>query len=422
MNEEPWFNADWISSLKLRAGWGRVGNQAVSPYQTLSNYTSIQYPDHSPGNESNFIVGVKPSNMSNESLKWETTEQTNIGIDFKVNKNRFSFTLDLYNKNTYDLLQTISVPAATGFSTSWVNLGTINNRGIEFTFDAAVIRKKNLTWNIFGNISRNTNKIVSLGLPSTDGMAPYFFGRDIGNSNYCKTPVNIFMEGYPMGLFYGIRTNGLVPEGYTGPGVEEGTRMPAGGILYVDRNKNGYIDSGNEDKTIIGDPNPDFTYGFGTNFSWKNFSLDVTFVGSYGNDVANINLLQETDVSRTNSNIRKEAFYDSWTPSNPDAKYPSVDVYTSGETKLFTDRCIEDGSYLRLSNVAIGYNFNFKRKSSFVKSLNLSLNASNLALFTNYSGYDPEVSSYGSDVKRMGVDYGSYPPARSYALNVKLSF
>lgn len=422
LNEEPWFNASWISSLKLRAGWGRVGNQALAPYQTLSNYGSIKYPDHTPGNDASIIVGVVPSNLANKALKWETTQQSNVGIDFKVNRNRFSFTLDVYNKDTYDLLQTINVPATTGYSTMWVNLGTINNRGIEFSFDAAVIKNRNLTWNLFGNISHNKNTIVSLGLPSAEGKAPYFYGKDIGNANYCKTAVNIFMEGMPVGLFYGIETEGIVQEGQVGPGVEEGQSMPAGGVKYVDRNGNGYVDSGDEDKTFIGDPNPDFTYGFGTGLIWKNLSVDVTFVGSYGNDIANINLIQETDVSRTNSNIRREAFHDSWSESNPGGKYPKIGVYSSAETKLFTDRCVEDGSYLRLANVSVGYDFRFAKKNSFVKSLNLSLNASNLALFTSYSGYDPEVSSYGRDIKRMGVDYGSYPSARSLALNVKLTF
>lgn len=420
INEEPWFTTSKISQLKLRMGWGQVGNQAVSPYQTLSNYGNILYGDHSPGNSNYNIVGVIPVNLANPDLKWETTQQSNIGIDFKLNRNRFSFTLDLYNKDTYDLLQTISVPATTGYSSMWVNLGHINNRGIEFTFDASLIKKRKLEWSVFGNISRNVNRIVSLGLPSTDGKPTYFYGSEIGNSKYCKTAVNIFIEGQPMGLFYGIETDGLVQEGDTGPGMTEGTRMPEGGVKYVDRNNNGYVDT--DDRTVIGDPNPDFIYGFGTNLTWKNLSFDMSFSGSYGNDIANLNLIQETDVSRTNQNIRSAAFYDSYTSENKDAKYPKIGVYDSSETQLFTDRFVEDGSYLRLSNVSVGYNFPMQKKKSFVKNINLSLNAGNLFFITKYSGYDPEVNSYGGDIKKMGVDYGSYPSARSYALNVKFTF
>lgn len=422
VNEEPWFSSNGISTLKLRIGWGQVGNSAVAPYQTLSNYSSISYPDHTPGNESMNIVGVVPVNLANTDLKWETTQQSNIGIDFKLNRNRFSFTLDMYNKDTYDLLQTINVPATTGYSSMWVNLGHINNRGIEFSFDAALIKRKGFEWNVYGNISHNSNRIVSLGLPSADGEVPFFYGKDIGNANYCKTSVNIFIEGQPMGLFYGIETDGIVPAGEAGPGLSEGTTIPEGGIRYVDRNGNGYIESSDADKTVIGDPNPDFIYGFGTDIQWKNFSLGISFTGSYGNDIANINLIQETDVSRFTQNIRREAFYDSWTADNQDARYPKVGVYESAETRLFTDRCIEDGSYLRLANVSLGYSFPMERKKTFVKGINLSFNAGNLLLFTKYSGYDPEVSSFGSDVTRMGVDYGSYPSARSFALNVKLTF
>lgn len=422
LNEEPWFDVRAVSMLKLRAGWGRVGNQAVSAYQTLSNYTTANYPDHTPGNENHIIKAITPSNLANTDLKWETTEQWNAGIDLKLNRNRLSFILDVYDKNTFDLLQAVTVPATTGFSSMWVNLGTINNRGIEFSFDATLLKKNGLNWNVFGNISHNENKIVSIGLPSVEGKAPYFLGSSIGSSNYCKTPVNIFMEGQPMGLFYGLETDGIVQEGETGPGLTAGTVMAPGGIKYIDHNGNGYVDSGEEDKVVIGDPNPDFTFGFGSSLNWRNFTLDLQFEGSYGNDIANINLLQEEDLSRTTMNIRREAFEGSWSPANPDGKYPKIGCYEATETRYFTDRQVEDGSYLRLADLSLSYSIPKKKIKGAVKGIEFSLAATNVFLITRYRGFDPDVSSYGNNIMKMGVDYGSYPSARTYSAGVKMTF
>ena len=421
VNEEPWFRFDGISMLKLRAGWGRVGNQAVASYQTLSNYSSVEYPDHTPGNTSTIIKGIVPSNLANPDLKWETTEQFNAGIDLKLNKNRLSITLDVYDKNNYDLLQTVSVPATTGFSTMWINLGTINNRGVELSVESLLLKRGDFRWSVFGNLAHNRNRIVKIGLPASEGMAPYFMGRTIGNANYCKTPINIFMEGEPMGVFYGLKTDGIVGDGETGPGLTEGTVMAPGGIKYIDKNGNGYVDTGMEDKQIIGDPNPDFTYGFGTSLTWKGFSLDMQFDGVQGNDIANINLIQETDLSRTQMNIRRKAFRESWSSANPNGRYPAIGVYSTAETKFFSDRFVEDGSYLRLSDISLSYKIPL-RKKSFVKSIDLSVSASNLLLITKYSGFDPEVNSFGSDMMKMGVDYGSYPSARSFATGIKMTF
>ncbi len=420
-NEEPWFTFDKIAVLKLRAGWGRVGNQAIASYQTLSNYSSVQYPDHTPSNESTIVRGIVPANLANPNLKWETTEQWNAGLDFKLNRNRLSLSLDVYDKNTYDLLQTVTVPATTGFSTMWINLGTVNNRGIELSAESEIIKTGAFRWSVFGNIAHNKNRIVKIGLPTSGGMAPYFMGETVGNANYCKTPINIFMEGYPMGVFFGLATDGIVQEGETAPGLTENTTMAPGGIKYIDKNGNGYVDTGLEDKQIIGDPNPDFTYGFGSSLKWKNLSLDIQFDGVYGNDIANINLIQETDLSRTQMNVRKEAFYGRWTPGNTNGNYPAIGVYTTAETKFFSDRFVEDGSYLRLSDITFTYSLPF-RKGAAVKSADISLSASNLLLFTKYSGYDPEVNSFGSNMMKMGIDYGSYPSARTISLGLKMTF
>lgn len=421
INEEPWFNIDKIAGLKLRAGWGRVGNQAIASYQTLSNYSSVYYPDHTPGNEKKVTIGLIPVNLANKGLKWETTQQYNAGLDFRYNRNLFSFSIDFYLKDTFDLLQCLPVPATTGYDTMWTNIGSIRNKGVEFSFEVNPVKTKNVQWTIFGNISRNVNKITEIGIPVSGKEAPHFFGADIGNANYCKTPVNIFVEGKPMGLFYGIRTNGIIGEGETGPGLTKDMPLGPGSIRYVDKNNDGVIDF--EDRDFIGDPNPDFTYGFGTNFSWKNLSLDVQFEGNQGNDIANLNLIQEWDISRRRSNIRSEAFLNAWTPENPNTTFPKLGCYVVEEDKFFTDRHVQDGSYLRLSTVSISYTVPIKKKTAkFVKGLSIALTGNNLLCFTKYNGWDPNVSVYGSNMMKMGVDFASYPAARTVALDVKLNF
>lgn len=420
INKERWFKVRDISTFKVRLGWGRVGKQAVSPYQTMANYNSTYYPDHSEGNEKGGIIGVVPANLANPSLKWETTQQANAGIDLKFLKNRYSITVDVYDKNTFDLLQSVSIPSTAGFDKMWMNMGTINNRGIEMSFDAQIISKRKIKWDLYGNISHNRNKIISIGLPSSDGEAPYFLGETIGTGDYCQTPVNIFVEGQAMGLFYGIKTDGIVQIGETGPGLALGQKAEPGAVKYVDVDGNGFIDL--QDRQIIGDPNPDFTYGFGTSLSLYNFTFDLQFTGVYGNDIANINLIQENDVSHIGMNIRTKAFRNAWTPECPNNEYPALDKYTIAENKLFTSRCIEDGSFLRLESVSLGYNVPIKRKTNIVKSLNVSLSGNNLFVFTKYSGWDPDVNVYGSNILKYGCDNGSYPRAWSVSLDLKIKF
>jgi len=420
INEEPWFNFDKISTLKLRLGWGRVGNQALSSYQTLSNFNSVWFPDHTTGNEKMGIRGMVPSNLANPKLKWETTEQTNAGIDLRLNRNRLSFTIDVYNKNTFDLLQRANIPVSSGFTSMWMNIGSINNRGIECSIDAVLIKKRDINWSVFGNITHNKNKIVEIGIPSEGEGTPFFYGTTMGSGNYCATPVTIFVEGKPMGLLYGIKTEGIIQEGETGPGLNIENPYGPGQVKYVDYDGNGYIDLG--DRQILGDPNPDFTFGFGTSFTWKNLNLDIQFEGSYGNDIANLNLIQENDVSRLTANVRADAFYKAWTPSNTNTDYPALSGYSSLEDRFFTSRCIEDGSYLRLASVTLSYELHLRKKLHFIDTVNFALSGSNLLLFTNYKGWDPDVNTFGGDILKMGCDSGSYPRAKTISFDVKLKF
>ena len=433
MSEEKFMkNLNFISNLKLRAGWGMVGNQGLSPYQTLTTYSSMYTADpnsdYSVSPDGQFVIGIKPSIMSNRELKWETTEQYNVGLDLGLLDNRLNMTLDLYYKNTKDLLQQISIPPSTGFSSMWINRGNIENRGVEFSVDAYPVDNADFTWNVNANISFNRNKIGSIGLPAASHgniFASAFEGEEISNtSDYFKMPANIFIEGRPAGLFYGFRTNGIVTQEAIDKGLVptyRGQQLQPGDIWYLDTDESGNVDD--MDKEVIGDPNPSFTYGFSTSFRWKSLSLSMMFDGVYGNQIANGNLLPETNTSPTGNNlhnVRTEAYPGAWSESNQDARYPRLNR-TAGQTKDFTDRILENGSYMRLSAVTLSYQFNFKR-TSVVKNLGLSFTVRNAFTWSSYSGWDPEVSSFTNNALKVGVDWSSYPSSRAYVCGITMTF
>lgn len=433
LSEEPWFKADWVSMAKFRLGWGQVGNSGVSAYQIYSTYATKYYPDHADGNDAEYIVGLIPDNVANPGLKWETTRQWNAGLDLGFWDGRLALTLDLYDKDTYDLLQRKTVTTSSGFGSVWVNDGRIRNRGIELSVDATPVSIGDFEWNISGNISFNRNTITSLGASGDGGeifLSPgnkqncsYYYGAKIGNGNFLNSIVNIFIEGQPAGLFYGYKTDGIIQEGDTGiPITSGGNPMEPGSIKYRDLNENGYLDDG--DKTILGDPNPDFTYGLSTSFSWKGLSLSASIDGSYGNELTNVNLIQETKITTTTSsysNIRREAYLQAWTPENPDTWYPKLKGMGQEELKLMTDRWVEDASFLRISNVSLSYILPIP-KNKVVRNITLGVSGRNLYVFTKYSGWDPEVSSYGNSMERIGLDMGSYPTARTYSVDLKFTF
>ena len=426
-------NVDAISALKLRLGWGLVGNQGVSPYQTLTVYNSIWMAsptsDYTANPNGEYLIGIKPSLMSNSALKWETTEQYNIGLDLSMFHDRLNLTADLYQKYTKNLLQSISIPPSTGFSSMWVNRGEIDNKGLEISVDGIPVDTRDFSWTIGGNISFNRNKIADIGIPEAEWGALYgsaFLGSDIGNdATYFKMPANIYMKDQPFGMFYGFKTDGLVQQSDIDAGnlpTYRGVEFKPGDVKYLDTNKDGDITD--LDKTIIGNPNPKFTYGFNTSFIYRNWTLSATFYGVYGNQIVNGNLMQENDTNPANpgqniNNIRADAFYKAWTEDNTDTWYPRIRSTTKvGE---FTDRLIEDGSYLRISSVSLGYSLSFERVK-WIKGLDVSFTVRNPYVFTKYSGWDPDVSSYTNDSKRVGVDWGSYPSARAYVLGLVLTF
>ncbi len=434
LNEERWFNVPAISQFKLRVGWGLVGNQKMSSYATIPTFSSVRVADHSVGSESHSQVGVFLDGIANPNLRWETTDQFNAGLDMGFFKGRLSFSLDFYNKLTKDLLQQKQIARSSGFSTMWVNQGTIRNRGFEFSLNAVPVKTREVEWTIGGNISVNRNRIVAIGQDLQRGdiyLTPdnlqevnYFWGSTLRASTSSIAILNIFIEGQPLGQFYGLKSAGIVQQGEDWPGFGDGNKAAPGDVKYVDINGNGCIDD--DDRTIIGDPNPDFTFGFNTSLTWKGLTLTADFNGSFGNDIYNNNLSADlaTNVSSSSTlvnNIRADAYRNAWSPLNQGGTAPRLGY--SADLNYITDRYVEDGSYLRLARLSLSYKIPVKKNTtSFLKGFSVGFSCGNVFVATSYSGWDPEVNSFGADIRRMGVDVGSYPNTRSFTGDLKFTF
>lgn len=413
-NENFLKNADWISNLKLRAGWGQTGNQSIAAFATQNTYGTAEY---STGGGSN-LVGLAPSKIANPDLKWETTTQSNIGLDFSALDGRITFTADAYHKMTRDILQSMSTAASTGYDEIYVNRGSIQNDGLEFSLRAIPVSTRDFSWTIGGNISFNKNKIVELGLPLTKYGTEYYeayYGTNLSYHSAAGFPVNIFIKGKPVGMFWGYKTNGIFQSDEEAAGLTyNGNTLGAGDIAYVDTNEDGIINT--EDRVILGDPNPDFTYGLNTSFTYKSVSLSAQFFGSYGNQVVNANKLDNTN-TYYDYNILKEAYYEAWRADKPSTTYPKLGT----PLNELTDRMVEDGSFLRLSSLSLSWDVPIKRSNVF-KAIQLTVTGRNLFTWTKYTGYNPDVNSFSNDSKRIGIDYGSLPVTRSYSFTANFTF
>lgn len=424
-------DSETLSNLKLRLGYGQVGNQNIASYRTLPLFVRPN-SGLADANGAN-LIAVIPANLNNTDLQWETAIQYNAGIDFAFFNDRLTATVDAYYKTSADLLLNSDIPDSSGFDILTSNKGDIENRGIEVALNANIITKKDINWSVFANISMNKNKIGNLGtLPTAFGNLGNviaFTGTQVSGGTYFKQPANIFIEGREAGLFYGFKTQGIIrtneeltatPSG--NPLKYRGTAMRVGDVSFVDQNGDGDITD--DDKTIIGNPNPEFTFGFGSSFEYKNFSISTMFNGVYGSEIANGNSLELAYANNTTKNVLTEAYKDAFDAiSNPNGAYPNVGVggYGTNYTTEFNDRIVEDGSFLRLSYVTLAYNVPVE-KMRFVESLKLSFSGQNLWLLTKYSGFDPEVNSFSFDPTRAGIDWGSFPNQRTFTLGLIATF
>lgn len=409
-------NLKTFSSLTLRAGWGETGNQAIDPYQTFANYGNAFYAqaDNSTG------IAFIPVNIANPDLKWEATEQTNVGIDVGFFKGRLTATVDGYYKKTHDLLQEMALPTSTGYSIMLVNRGTISNKGIDLSVSGVPIAKKDINLTIGGNISFNRNKILYLGIPDApvflngkETMESYYIGDQVGNGSYFHCPANIFMVGQPIGMFWGWKTDGIYQA--DDPNILSG--FQPGDIKIQDLNEDGVIDI--NDETIIGNPNPKFTYGFNIDLTYKRFSLTMQAYGTYGNQIANGIAVNYNTATGDAKNINPAAYYDAWRSDNPSNNYPRILYQGNNKSLAITDRIIEDGSFLRITNLTIGYDVPVRR---VLEKMHVYASAQNLWTITGYSGEDPEITSFMYSGNIQGVDWNGFPNTRTFVLGLNINF
>lgn len=405
-----------FSQLKVRAGWGQIGNQAIAPYQTFSNYDIGYYAqaDNSTG------IAFVPINIANPNLKWETTTQSNVGLDLGFFNGRLTATFDVYYKKTKDLLQQMVLPTSTGFTSMMINRGTISNKGIDIALNGVVIAKKDFEFSMGGNISFNKNEILYLGIPDApvyidgkESMESFYLGDPVSTGNYFHCPANIFMVGQPIGMLWGWKTDGIYQS--DDPNILPG--FQPGDVKVVDQNGDGKIDLA--DRTFIGNPNPLFTYGVNLNFTYKRFSLSLLGTGTYGNDIVNGIAIEYYEATGSEKNINPAAYHDAWRPDKPSKTYPRMLYGKDMGAPAITDRIVEDGSYFRLSNLTIGYDIPADKS---VNNLHIYVSAINLLTITGYSGYDPEITSFLYNGNIQGVDWNAFPNARTYMIGLNISF
>ncbi|RYY55087.1 MAG: SusC/RagA family TonB-linked outer membrane protein [Chitinophagaceae bacterium] len=380
-----------ISDLKVRASYGSTGSTAINPYSTLNQLSSS---NTTFGDQ--LYVAFAPGTTLPGDLKWETTDQLDVGLDAAFLNNRIRFTADYYVKTTRNLLNNVQLPASSGYNITVQNVGSIENRGFEFAVDADLIRNKELTWTASANISFNKNKVLKL-----------YDGQDIyGGSIYTgalNDIVSILREGKAMGLFYGYQELG-----YT----------PTGNILYEDRNGDNAINAA--DKTFIGDPNPDFIYGVNSVLGYKGFEFTLFLQGSQGNDIFNLNQAGTLDLGM-GLNQPDDVYSNHWTAAKTDAKYPRISRNLNGN---MSSRFVEDGSYLRFKNIQLAYNIPVDRLNmTWMRNAQVYISGQNLITITKYSWYDPEVNAYGSANSFVqGVDYAIYPVSKSVTFGIRCGF
>ncbi|HJT73081.1 MAG TPA: hypothetical protein VJ720_03660, partial [Chitinophaga sp.] len=336
---------------------------------------------------------IKVSGIANNGLKWERSVQADLGFELGLWKDRVNITGDIYHKKTNDLLFVKKLPGSSGYNEVTGNFASLENRGVELSVDAVVLDNK-VKWSVAGNVSVNRNKLLGLA----DNVSEYTV------SNY-----QVLKIGEPLGLFKTYVFDGIYQQGET---VMDGSGSRIGGVRVKDLNKDGIITA--DDQKIIGNASPSFTYGFATNLSYRNFDFSAFFSGVQGNKV--YNLIRYTFENPLGSRNMFKALVNRWSETNPSNEY--VSGYQGGRIPL-TDRFMENGSFLRCKNITLGYRLPAIKG---ISSARVYVSANNLFTVTNYSGYDPEVNTFGNSNTQIGVDNLVYPTARSFLLGIQAGF
>lgn len=441
ISSEHWMeDVKTISNLKLRFGYGQVGNSNIDNYLYGSKMMAMIMP---------FGTAYRMSNFSNPDLKWEASEQFNLGLDLALFQSRIDLSVDFYNKDTKDLLLTPSVPAVLGGESSWdgiatpmQNIGKVRNRGVDISLNLVPVQSKYFDWTSNIVVSLNRNKVLAMDSQNT----PIYGKLDWYSEFQTATIITV---GQPMGCFYGFVTDGYfmdVDEIKNGPvqvdngsgenRIDKASGVWVGDIRFKDLDGDGKITDA--DQTIIGDPNPLFTLGWSNNFHIWQFDLGVNFTGSVGGKILNytrvkiegLNSLWDNQARSVTgrvqygykdgdaSNNAVENIYVANNPTMP--RWSTTDV---NRNNRMSDRWLEDASYLRISNLTLAYNFPHDlMKKAHMTSCKIYFNAQNVWTFTKYSGYDPEIGSYNQQAGMQNIDMGRYPSPRSFTFGLNLVF
>lgn len=391
ISEEPFMkDVDAVSNLKLRLSYGIVGNAGISSYQSQGMLVPVK-PPFGDGIESG---GMAPMTLPNADLAWEQTAQFDAGIDVGLFNNRLSVTADFYRKYTTDLLYAVDLPMYSGYMFSMRNLGDLSNTGFEVSITGVPVSTRNFDWTATLNIDHNVTRIEKLNIAE---------GESAG------TGITRMVAGDRLNNIWGYRTNGIaqLDEDLTQVAQLPNRPMVAGEQKYQDINRDGVINL--DDEVVLGNLNPKFSFGFTNSFRYKNFNLNLFIEGTYGNDVINFTrkALESMDGARNNITT----VLDRWTPENPNAKLPRADV--SSNSSAFSDRWVEDGSYLRIRDLTIGYTIPRKALRN-IAGINVFVSFENLWTITKYSGNDPSIGG--------GIDRNLYPTSRKYSIGVSMTF
>lgn len=420
VSQEPFMKEikNTIDDFKVRASWGRTGNNNVSDFASRGQLRSdgMIYPYGGLVNNSAMIM----SKMDNIALKWETTEQLDMGAEFSLFKNRIKIEVDYYDKKTFDLLLNADLPYSSGYTQAEKNVGSVRNQGLEFTLNSNIINKKRFNWDVNFNISTNKNTVMSLADGQRSMTRNLLFFNDV--------PAYIAIVGQPLSLMYGYLYDGLLQESdfykdasgnYSlkpDVAVDRPSVQP-GFMKFKDLNNDGKIDA--SDRTIIGNANPVFIGGFNNNFKIDNFDFTVFFQWSYGNQILNGNKWAYTSASMLNKNYSVDILR-SWTPTNTDTDIPVVGSQRTNLT--YNSWMVEDGSYLRLKTLQAGYTLpESVSKKLKISSIRFYTTFSNVWTLTSYSGFDPEVSTQFSNMTR-GFDFSSYPRSLMAVFGANVKF
>jgi len=409
----------YVDNIRFKAGYGEVGNQQIANNQYSANLAFF---------DSGLGLGPLGANIANPNVKWESQKQSNFGLDFTLMDGRFAATIEYYNKQSEDFLvvQPLADMITGGFqwegglAAPYVNLGVVQNKGIDITLNYNTDPNKAFSWNSTLVFSKFKNEVTELNDQLT-------LQRSVNTNDYTTVTATNTVVGMPIGMFYGYESLGTIKTQEqldNAPLTDLGTTDPIpsllGDIEYVDQNGDGFITEA--DRTFIGNPHPDFTYGFTNNFRYKGIDLSIFIQGSYGNDILNLTRRSGTlNAFPYTNQLSEAAGY--WTPDNSNSDIPRPVNNLGHANLLISDRYVEDGSYLRIQNITVGYSLPTDIISRVkLTKLRIYAGVQNLYTFTKYEGYDPEVGSFNQDALLTGVDNGRYPSPRTITMGLNVEF